>query len=184
MAACTLKVEACASLLKPWAKTIMSLCWKDYSPEEMVKQFQGLLRGFGKHTKRLTTTVLEKAMDDISLEMHASDCRKFAQCMKDTLKYCLQKNRDASTGAKMSTPVRSVLSAILSGQARVKARSVRKEPQLSPEEMESSCSKLQKSASMKKSESMDSMAEVLDSSGESGDELERQSLLAAFGLAL
>ena len=114
--ACTITLEQCKACLKPYASMVADLAWKTADSETFIKQYQQLLKAIARHTRRLTQRVDRQGLDAISVEASSEDADLFATRLKNAMAYVLQKNRDASTGAKMSTLVRVVVASMLRHQ--------------------------------------------------------------------
>ena len=112
MVVCTVTAATLARLLKPCADSIESLVWVGYDFEKMAKQYCTLLRNVARHTRRVTSRVVEAALADGAVDMTLDQRLQFGDWLPRALSHRLGCNSDKGTGVRMSTPVRSVLASL------------------------------------------------------------------------
>ena len=89
--------------------------------EGFVKAYTAFFKAIGKVTKRVTASVVVKALQAVHAEMPIDDLQAFANKVKDTLSWLLRRNRDQGSGVRLSTPVCAILRAmtdVRAGQVR------------------------------------------------------------------
>ena len=125
--------EQAKAALKGWAEKVESCGWQSMSQETFTKQFLNLLKAFAKHTARIKTGVLVKALNDLGVQLSPENKEDFAKKVGGVFSSALKKKRNSRDGSRMAPCYSQLITAIQSGKkqwvVQTKAKS-KQEPRL------------------------------------------------------
>lgn len=104
---CDLNDEACDLLVKTHLKDPLSEDYKEDDHEDVVQAYVGLLSGAATLTSRLSPHQLSASVKRV-LKLPEKVCLDFANAMTRALSFCYSKGSKATSGKKLSEPVKVV----------------------------------------------------------------------------
>ena len=126
-AACTLSQKTCAVLLKAHVASLTDEAYLQQDLDLLVKKYVGFLVACAQQTERLNKDIVATSAVEI-FACNRFVAEQFGTAMKSALSHCHSKGSKATSGARLTSAVRSVVLAFKSSKGSLMSLALQNDP--------------------------------------------------------
>ena len=123
-ARCLLSKDECVSLVKKHIRSLDDEAYTSNDMEYVVKTYSDFLTACAPHTERLNKDVVSASVIDV-FGCEKVVAKKVGAALKEAMSYCQRKGSTATSGVKLSTPVKNVVLQFPSSNGTLKSALLR-----------------------------------------------------------